>query len=122
MLCNRKQRGLVGAQFNELNDWEDFLVIAKAIKANDMLVVIQARKATASYHPLFAQMPKLLEEFFINNCFIVIYPRQDGTLEENGIIFNTMAQSPNGDLKFIRRLRMYIAKRKKTRYERKLNT
>lgn len=122
MLCNRKQRGLVGAQFNELNDWEDFLVIAKAIKSNDMLVVIQARKATASYHPLFAQMPKLLEEFFINNCFIVIYPRQDGTLEENGIIFNTMAQSPNGDFNFIRRLRMYIAKRKKTRYERKQNS
>lgn len=110
-LCARKQRGLVGAKFCELNDWEDFLLIAKDIKHNDMLVVVQARKATASYHPLFAKMPYMLEQFFSANSFLVIFPRQDGTLEENGIIFNTTAQSPNGNFNFVGRIKRLFGRR-----------
>lgn len=67
------------AEYNNLEDWEDFLLIAKDIKHDDMLVVVQARKGTISYNPLFSKMPYMLYRFFKDNSWVVIYPEQQGT-------------------------------------------
>ena len=69
------------AEYSHLDAWEDFLLIAKEIKPNDMLVVIQARKNTSSYNPLFAKMPYMLYRFFKDNNWLVIYPEQFGTTD-----------------------------------------
>ncbi len=77
-LCARPKKELT-AEFIDLDAWEDFLLIAKEINNNDMLVVIQARKSTASYNPLFAKMPYMLYRFFKDNSWMVIYPEQQGS-------------------------------------------
>ena len=102
-LCNRKQRGLTGVTFAELEDWEDFLIIAKAIKSNELLVIISARKQTLSYNKLFEKIPYMLSRFFTGNSYLVLFPRQDGTREASGQIFNTTENS-NSDFNLIKRI------------------
>lgn len=102
-LCNRKQRGLSGVTFAELEDWEDFLIIAKAIKSNELLVIISARKQTLSYNRLFEKIPYMLSKFFTGNSYLVLFPRQDGTREASGQIFNTTENS-NSDFNLIKRI------------------
>ena len=108
ILTRQKQRDIVGAKFMELNDWEDFLIIAKNIKSNDMLVVVQARRSTASYHPLFDEMPLMLEKFFADKSFLVVYPHQDGTIEDAGAFFSIVNQSHAEDFHFIKLLKRFL--------------
>lgn len=77
-LCSRPRKE-IAAQYIDLDAWEDFLLIAKQIQVNDMLIVIQARKSTTSYNPLFVKMPYMLYRFFKDNSWMVIYPEQQGT-------------------------------------------
>ena len=41
-----------------------------------MPVLLSSRKATASYNPLFEQIPQVLEQFFADNNYMVVYPEQ----------------------------------------------
>ncbi len=78
-LCAQKKHALSGATFKELNDWEDFLIVANEIQRNDLLVVISARKQTASYNQLFERLPGQLTRSFTHNSYLVLYPSQAGT-------------------------------------------
>jgi hypothetical protein len=108
ILTKQKQRDIVGVKFMELNDWEDFLIIAKNIESNDMLAVVQARRSTVSYHPLFEEMPVLLEKFFADKSFLVVYPHQYGTGEDTGAFFSTINQSHTEEFQFIKTLKRFI--------------
>lgn len=108
ILTKQKQRDIVGVKFMELNDWEDFLIIAKNIASNDMLAVVQARRSTVSYHPLFEEMPVLLEKFFADKSFLVVYPHQYGTGEDTGAFFSTINQSHTEEFQFIKTLKRFI--------------
>jgi hypothetical protein len=57
-------------------DWDDFFVISKVIKPNDLLVLVCARKGAASYMNLLEHLPSKLEKHFEKNSRIVIYPQQ----------------------------------------------
>lgn len=74
-LCSRKDKYL-RATYYEMGDWEEVLMVAKDIREDDMLVLITARHATASYHPLFEQIPDMLTRFFTRNSWLVLYPEQ----------------------------------------------
>ena len=74
-LCRRPGKFL-RASYREMEDWEDVLTIAKEMKADDMVVLVSARPATASYNPLFEQNAALLERFFTQHSWLVIYPQQ----------------------------------------------
>ncbi len=74
-LCARKGKYL-RASYRELGDWEDVLQIAKQIRQDDMLVLLQARHATPSYNPLFKQVPAMLKEFFGEYSTLLLYPEQ----------------------------------------------
>lgn len=74
-LCRRPNKTLRAA-FRELDDWEDVLLIAKDMREDDMPVLLSSRKATASYNPLFEQIPQLLQQFFVDNNYMVVYPEQ----------------------------------------------
>lgn len=108
ILTKQKQRDIVGVKFMELNDWEDFLIIAKNIKSNDMLAVVQARRSTVSYHPLFEEMPIMLEKFFADKSFLVVYPHQDGTGDDTGTFFSIINQSHTEDFQFIKTLKRFV--------------
>ena len=111
LLTQQKHRDMVGATFMELNDWEDFLIIAKNIKSNDMLAVIQARRSTVSYHPLFEEMPLMLEKFFVDKSFLVVYPNQDGTIEDMSAFFGMQNQSRGDDFQFVKSIKRLVQQR-----------
>ncbi len=74
-MCRRPGKTLRAA-FRDMDDWEDVLMIAKDMHDDDMPILLSSRKATASYNPLFEQIPRLLEQFFADNNYMVVYPEQ----------------------------------------------
>lgn len=110
MLCTRKHKSLSAVSYNELNDWEDFLIIAKEIKENDLLLVISARKQTTSYNNLFDKLPYMLSKFFSRHSYLVIFPSQEGTQETAGIIFNTRNPNTAADYGFVNTIQTQLSK------------
>jgi antitoxin component of MazEF toxin-antitoxin module len=74
--CRRKGKFL-RASYREMEDWEDVLMIAKQMAPDDMIVLINARPSTPSYNPLFDTVPDVLERFFKNHSWMVVYPEQE---------------------------------------------
>ena len=74
-MCRRPGKTLL-ASFRELDNWEDVLTIAKDMSTDDMVVLLSSRRSTASYNPLFAEIPQMLERFFGSRNWLVVYPEQ----------------------------------------------
>lgn len=74
-LCRRPGK-MLQAKYRDMDGWEDVLLIAKDMRDNDMPVLISSRKATASYNPLFEQIPATIEQFFSHANYMVMYPEQ----------------------------------------------
>jgi len=73
--CRRKGKYL-RASYREMEDWEDVLMIAKQMQLDDMIVMINARPSTPSYNPLFEQVPDMLNRFFSDHSYMLVYPEQ----------------------------------------------
>ena len=76
--------------FRELESWEDFLIITKAVKPNDSVIIISARKGTLSYNPLFEKLPYYLTKYFTENNFAIVFPKQVQSGEKTGELFNPL--------------------------------
>ncbi|MBO7458057.1 MAG: cation:proton antiporter [Paludibacteraceae bacterium] len=74
--CRRKGKFL-RASYREMENWEDVLMIAKQMRPDDMIIMINARPSTPSYNPLFEQVPDMLNRFFAKHSWIVVYPEQE---------------------------------------------
>lgn len=57
-------------------DWQDILILARDIKNDDLIILINARKGTLSYHTEVDNIPSKLEKHFESNSKIMIYPKQ----------------------------------------------
>ena len=77
VMCRRKGKYL-RASYREMGDWEDVLMMAKEARPDDMIVMVSARQATASYNTLFKQIPDMLERFFGGYSYMILYPEQTG--------------------------------------------
>ena len=74
--CRRKGKFL-RASYREMEAWEDALMIAKQMDKDDMIIMVSARPSTPSYNPLFEQIPDMLEKFFKNHSYMLVYPEQE---------------------------------------------
>ena len=74
--CRRKGKFL-RASYREMEDWEDVLMMAKQMRQDDLIVMINARPSTPSYNPLFEHVPDMLERFFATHSYMLIYPEQE---------------------------------------------
>ena len=74
--CHRKGKFL-RASYREMEDWEDVLMIAKQMAPDDMIVLINACPSTPGYNPLFDSVPDVLERFFKDHSWMVVYPEQE---------------------------------------------
>lgn len=74
-LCKRQGQTL-HAHFRELDAWEDVLLITKDLQENDLVVFLSSRPSTASYNPLFRELPNMLTRFFNRYSYLLIYPNQ----------------------------------------------
>ena len=75
--CCRRKGKYLRASFREMEDWEDVLMIAKQMGPDDMIVMFNARPSTASYNPLFEQVPDMLARFFDGHSYMLVYPEQE---------------------------------------------
>ena len=75
----------VKIQYFLLADWEDFLILTREVKFNDLLLVVTARKQSISYTQTLEKLPKQLGNYFSENSFIVLYPEQfkEGEFDRN---------------------------------------
>jgi Kef-type K+ transport system membrane component KefB len=71
----RKSRIAVGLTFEPFSAWEDFLILARTVREDDLFVLISARKGSASYLGLLELLPSKLERHFEANNRIVVYPQ-----------------------------------------------
>jgi hypothetical protein len=66
----------VKAEFNNFNHWEDFLALRSEIKSDDLFVIVSSRKGQTSYNSHLDKLPYYLTNYFTNNSFLLLYPRQ----------------------------------------------
>lgn len=66
----------VEARYHEFSEWEDFLILSREIKANDLLIVISARRGMLSYNKYLNQIPAKLARHFQAHSFVILYPEQ----------------------------------------------
>lgn len=70
----KKQKSNASATFKSFDDWQDFLVLAREVKRDDLLVLVSARKGSAAFMNLLENIPSKMEKHFVDNNRIVIYP------------------------------------------------
>jgi hypothetical protein len=81
----KQSKTSVNINYFLLADWEDFLILTREVKFNDLLLVVTARKQSISYTPELEKLPKQLGNYFSDNSFIVLYPEQfkEGEFDRN---------------------------------------
>lgn len=62
--------------YQEMTDWDDFILLSGEVGAEDLLVIVEARKGSISYSSELEQMPEFLSKNFANHNLMVIYPEQ----------------------------------------------
>jgi Kef-type K+ transport system membrane component KefB len=94
-------KGSFSMQYNNFEDWEDFLVLAREVKKDDLLVVITARPATISYMPQLDSIPRKIERQFADFNTVLIFPEQnpgqtlDANLLTDGMDFTPIQENIN---------------------------
>lgn len=68
----------VSAEYRIMEQWEDFVLLANKIGVDDLLVVVNSRRAAVSFTPEMDTLPDFLQHNFAANNLIVIYPEQFG--------------------------------------------
>lgn len=62
--------------FKIFNQWDDFLIFTRELKANDLLIIISSRNGHVSYQPALDKLAYYLSNYFKDNSFIMLYPKQ----------------------------------------------
>ncbi len=68
----------IRSEFRDIEDWDDFVLLANRILDDDLFVVVSARVTSVSYNADMVEMPVFLQKYFSRNNLIVIYPEQFG--------------------------------------------
>lgn len=69
----------VQAEYKEFGDWDDFLIVFRDVRPDDMLWVVMSRHDRISYNPGINRIPGYLNKYFQANSFILVYPLQAST-------------------------------------------
>ena len=66
----------IEAEFNEFDDWDDFLIISRDLKTDDNLFIVMSRKNHLSYNRAMGRIPVYLNKYFHPHNFILVFPVQ----------------------------------------------
>ncbi len=75
----------IESEFIEFDDWNDFLIISRDVKANDNLILVLSRKDRPSYHNNMIKIPTYLNKYFQATNFILVYPIQAGVTDSSNM-------------------------------------
>jgi Kef-type K+ transport system membrane component KefB len=78
----------IEADFKIFDDWNDFLIISRDIRTDDNLLIVLSRANKLSYHVNMSNIPTYLNKYFQENSFILIYPMQQGVVDNEEIDLN----------------------------------
>ncbi len=78
----------IEADFKFFDDWNDFLIISRDIRTDDNLLIVLSRANKLSYHVNMSNIPTYLNKYFQGNSFILIYPMQQGVVDNEEIDLN----------------------------------
>lgn len=73
----------VPAIYSVFTDWEDFLILSRELKPNDLFVIVSSRKGHVSFNEYQEKLPYYLSRYFVQNSFIILYPKQLENESEN---------------------------------------
>lgn len=62
--------------YQEMTEWDDFILLSGDVGPEDLLVVVGARKGSISYSASQEEMPEFLSKNFAAHNLMVIYPEQ----------------------------------------------
>lgn len=62
--------------YQEMTGWDDFILLSGEVGAEDLFVIIGARKGSISYNSALENMPEFLSKNFSGHNLMVIYPEQ----------------------------------------------
>jgi len=90
----KNTRNFVDTSFRPFEEVEDFLVLSREIKKDDLIIMVNARKGTISYHSYMDSIPAKLIRHFEFNSFLVVYPEQKQSDTESGMQSQDLALAP----------------------------
>ncbi|MDO8896467.1 MAG: cation:proton antiporter [Bacteroidales bacterium] len=78
----------IEADFKFFDNWNDFLIISRDIRTDDNLLIVLSRANKLSYNVNMSNIPTYLNKYFQGNSFILIYPMQQGVVDNEVIDLN----------------------------------
>ena len=78
----QKKHKDVMTEYQELDDWDDLLIITGQVNFDHLLVIVSARRGSISYDSSFERLPMLISRYFNNNSIMLLYPDQKGDPNE----------------------------------------
>jgi Kef-type K+ transport system membrane component KefB len=75
----------IPCEFEEFNDWDDFLILARNFHQDDNLIIVLSRKDKPSFHSNMTKIPSYLNKYFKETSYILIYPMQAGVTDTSQI-------------------------------------
>lgn len=95
-----------------MTDWQVLPRIAASLSKDEILVVMQARRSTVSYVPEMEQVPAVLQKHFADKNYLVVFPHQDVTPEQDNALLSEYARHTESTYTFIERLGSQMKKHK----------
>ncbi|AYN68377.1 cation:proton antiporter [Euzebyella marina] len=77
----------VECTLREFNNWEDFPKLSSDVLRDDNLIIVTSRKEKVSYQPSMNKIPQYLNNNFKQTSFILIYPKQEGVMDNRPLDF-----------------------------------
>ncbi|SEA15766.1 Kef-type K+ transport system, membrane component KefB [Arachidicoccus rhizosphaerae] len=62
--------------FENWEDWDDFLILSRELQPNDLFIVVISRPGYSSYHAKLAKTSYYLNKYFAKFSYILLYPQQ----------------------------------------------
>ena len=72
----RRSRMNIKTYLRPMEHWTDLPATAHALRTNDLLVFVQARRTSLSYQTAFEHLPEYINGPFQGHGFIILYPEQ----------------------------------------------
>lgn len=73
-----KEKYTIRDEYRDVEEWDDFVLLANRIQDDDLFIVVSARRTSVSFSPDMDSMPGFLQKYFSRNNLIVLYPEQFG--------------------------------------------
>lgn len=66
----------VNKTFQLFENWDDFLILSRELKQNDLFLIISSRKGHVSYIKQLDKLPYYLHRYFSSYSLIMLFPKQ----------------------------------------------